>query len=370
MKITCAKNELLNAIRFVAKAISSKPQTPLLAGIYLKAEGDTAELHGNNNEIGLICKIHAEVERPGEITLTGRYFQEVITKLPGEDVTLDYSDAEKIVHITSGSADFRLLSMDSRSYPTVKHFEGNLSFTVKDNVLREAVRKTVFACATDPNRPLFTGVSVQVRTDHVIFAATNSHRLSVNNLHLTDTTKTINMIVPSRILQELLHTLNSEIPIDVKVTCSYNSLSFEFEDVFMTSRLLEGNFPDFDRVIPKEFKTKVHLNTEAFRAAVERVSLIARSSEYNIIKLEFGGNGVVISSTNQEVGNAKEEVAAQIEGDGIVISFNAAYLGDALKIMDSKTITFCLNEPLTAARIVEDGAEDFVYVVTPVRTAN
>ena len=369
MKITCAKNELLSALRFASKAIASKPQTPLLSALYLSAEDGMAEVHGNNNETGLIAKLPVEMEEHGSIAITGRYFQEVVTKLPGEEVTIDYDFNKKIAHITSGQADFRLLSMNPQSYPTVKHFDGNLSFTAKDTELREVIKKTVFACANDPNRPLFTGVSVQVRNDHVVWAATNSHRLAVNTLHLSEPTTSINMIVPGRFLQDVYHNLSSEVPIDVKVTCSYNSMSFEFENVFMTTRLLEGAFPDFNRVIPADFETKVHLDTAEFRSAVDRVSLIARSSEYNIILLDFETDKVLISSVNQEVGQANEDVAAQIEGPNISIAFNSQYIVDALKNIDSKTITFCMNQPLTAARIIEDGADDFVYVVTPVRTA-
>ena len=369
MKITCAKNELLSALRFSSKAISSKPQTPLLSALYLSVENGIAEVHGNNNETGLIATLPVEMEEKGSIAIVGRYFQEVVTKLPGEEVTIDYDFHTKIAHITSAQADFRLLSMEPKSYPTVKRFEGNLTFIAKDTDLREAIKKTVFACAADPNRPLFTGVSVQVRNDKVIWAATNSHRLAVNTLHLEEPTTTINMIVPGRFLQDVYHNLSSDVPIDVKVTCSYNSMSFEFDNVFMTTRLLEGTFPDFNRVIPAEFATKVHMDTADFRAAVDRVSLIARSSEYNIILLDFEQDKVMISSMNQEVGQANEDVSAEIEGPNISIAFNSQYIVDALKNIDSKTITFCMNQPLTAARIIEDGVDDFVYVVTPVRTA-
>ena len=369
MKITCAKNDLLSALRFTSKAISPKPQTPLLGALYLHADGDTAEVHGNNNETGLIAKLPAEVSEHGAIAITAKYFQEVITKLPGDEVNIDYDFQKRVAHITSAQADFRLLSMDPNAYPTVKHFDGNLSFVAKDTELREVIKKTVFACANDPNRPLFTGVSVQVRKDHVVWAATNSHRLSVNTLHLAEPTTSINMIVPGRFLLDVYHNLNSEVPIDVKVTCSYNSMSFEFENVFMTTRLLEGAFPDFNRVIPADFATKVHMDTAEFRSAVDRVALIARSTEYNIILLDFENDKVLISSVNKEVGQANEEVAARIDGPNISIAFNSQYIVDALKNIDSKTITFCMNQPLTAARIIEDGADDFVYVVTPVRTA-
>lgn len=370
MKLTCAKNELLAALRFVSKAIAVKPQTPLLAAIYLRAEGDTIELQGNNNEIGFTYQIPADIETPGHIALTGRYFQEVISKLPGDEVSLDYDHNEKMVHITSGSADFHLLSMDANAYPTVKHFEGNISFTIPSHELRSLVKRTIFSCATDPSRPLFTGCSWQVKEQVLTLAATNSHRLAVNTYELKEDAGSIRVVVPARILNELLPVLSSEVPAEVSVTCSYNSLSFAFDNIFMTSRLLEGQFPDFSHVIPSEFATKVHLDTAEFRSAIERVSLIARSSEYNIIKLEFGEEAVLITSTNQEVGGAEEKVPARIEGPGIKIAFNSTYISDALKAFESKEMTFCLNEPLKAARMLEEGCDNFIYVVTPVRTAH
>lgn len=372
MNITCVKNELLAALRFVSKAIAAKPQTPLLSAIYLKAEGDTIELQGNNNELGFTYKIKADIDTPGHIALTGRYLQEIVTKLPGDEVHLTYDSASKMVRICSGSADFHLLSMDANAYPTVKEFEGNLRFTIKDNVLRDLIRKTIFACSNDQNRPLFTGCSVQVNHTQLRLAATNSHRLSVNTHILSEDAGTISMIVPARVLLELKQALTSEIPIDVCVTCTYNSISFSFENIFMTSRLLEGKFPDFSHVIPSDFATRVHLDTELFRSAIDRVSLIARSNEYNIIKLGFdaGENSVLITSSNQEVGGAEEKVPCRIEGPSITISFNALYIGDALKNFDSENMVFCLNQPLTAARLIEEGREEFIYVVTPMRTSH
>lgn len=370
MKLTCAKNELLAALRFVSKAIAVKPQTPLLAAVYLRAEGDAIELQGNNNEIGFTYRIPADIDAPGHIALTGRYFQEIVAKLPGEEVALSYDNNEKMVRITSGLADFHLLSMDANAYPTVKKFEGNLSFTIPSNKLRNMVKKTIFSCSADPGRPLFTGCSWQVKDNVLMLAATNSHRLSVNSYEFQEEVGTIRVVVPSRILNELLPVLNSDIPTDVSVTCSYNSLCFAFDNIFMTSRLLEGQFPDFSHVIPTEFATKVHMNTDEFRSAIDRVSLIARSSEYNIIKLEFDGDAVLITSTNQEVGGAEERVKAHIEGPPLRIAFNCTYISDALKAFDSDEMTFCLNDSLKAARLLEKGCEKFIYVVTPVRTAH
>ena len=226
---------------------------------------------------------------------------------------------------------------------------------------------------TDPSS--FDEVRKTLEEQGVAMAEASVTMIPQNYVKLSDPSdiasleKILDLLEGSDDVQDVYHNLSSEVPIDVKVTCSYNSMSFEFENVFMTTRLLEGAFPDFKRVIPANFETKVHLDTAEFRSAVDRVSLIARSSEYNIILLDFETDKVLISSVNQEVGQANEDVAAQIEGPNISIAFNSQYIVDALKNIDSKTITFCMNQPLTAARIIEDGREDFVYVVTPVRTA-
>lgn len=370
MKIICPKSDLLAAIRFCIKAVAVKPNTPLLAALYLKASHGMVEMHGNNNEIGFIKKFPAEIIEEGEVALTGRYFQEIVSKLPGDEVTLAYTLTTKTVSITSGGAAFRLLSMDASAYPQVMHFHGDFSLEARSTELHEAVKKTVFACSTDISRPIFTAVSFQVRKGEIILAATNAHRLSVNTIKTEHEGGTINMLVPARILNELQGMLPMDVPEAVRITCSFNTISFEFGDTFMSSRLLEGSFPDFTAAIPKSFKTMVHMQTAEFAAAMERVSLIARSSEYNVVMLDFKDDAVTISSVNKEVGEAKEAVAARIEGDPIAIAFNSLYITSALKNVDSETMTFSFNAPLSASRIEEDGNESFLYIVTPVRTNN
>ena len=135
MKITCNKNELTNALQIVARAVATKPQTPILSGIYLRAEGTTLELQATNYEIGLVARIEADIEEPGELTVGGRYFQEVVRKLPGENVKLACTAEEKIVHIESAMAKFTLLSMNAAEFPTIQPLEGNLDFAIKDILL-------------------------------------------------------------------------------------------------------------------------------------------------------------------------------------------------------------------------------------------
>ena len=370
MKITSAKSELVNALQIVSKAVASKPQTPILSGVYLRAEAGVLELQATNYEIGMISRIPVEIAEPGQIAISGRYFQEVVRKLPGDSVTISFNREEKIVHISSNQANFTLLSMNASEFPTIKEMEGNLQFKIKDNVLRSLIKKTVFACSTDESRPVFTGCYLEVADTKVTMAATNTHRLAVKYETFDESIGNIKIIIPSRILQELLHNMTSEIPTDVTVTCTYNQISFSFENLYMTSRLIEGAFPDYHRVIPPEFATKITLNAAELNAAVDRVSLISRAGDYNIIKLEFANNQVHITSNNPDIGNAEETIPATIDGPELSIAFNAKYIMDVMKTIDSETCQIKLNQPLSPAAIREADDEEFIYIVTPVRTAH
>lgn len=370
MKFSCTKSELVQAIQTVAKAVSSKPQTPILSGIYLKAEKGQLELQATDYDMGILCHIPADVETEGAIVLSGRYLQDVVRRLPGENVNVSFDKEKNIAKINSNAANFTLLSLPANEFPKIHHLEGKIEFTILDNVLRDLVKKTVFACSNDEARPIFTGCLLEVNNSSVTMAATNTHRLSVKTELLDDFNGSIKIIIPSKVLNELLRIMVSEVPSEVKVTCSYNQISFAFDNVYLTSRLIEGQFPDYRRVIPAETKTHVTLNTDDFAAAVERVSLISRAGEYNVIKLEFMGSSVRITSNNPDIGNAEERVQAEVDGPDVQIAFNANYIAEVLKNIDSKDFFFRLNQSLNPAIIREQDDDTFTYVVTPVRTSN
>ncbi|MBQ7515053.1 MAG: DNA polymerase III subunit beta, partial [Schwartzia sp.] len=321
-------------------------------------------------EIGSVCQMDADIEQEGESVVTGRYLQEVSRNLPDNEITFEQRAEEATIHISSGAANFTLLGMASRDYPGVRKIEEKVRFSIPDTALKKIVRKTAFSCSTDESRPIFTGCLMELSEDSIRMVATNTHRLSLEEDKLSSFEGQVQQsIVPARILSELMHTLNSEVPRDVIVSCNYNEISFSFDNIFLKSRLIEGQFPDYHRVIPTEFNTRVTLKRADFLAAVNRVSLIARSSDYNIIRLEFGSDTVHISSNNPEIGNAEETVAASIDGPGIVIAFNSVYINDVLKNMDSESFCFSMSEPLRPAIIREvEGDEAFLYVITPVKT--
>lgn len=367
MKLTCIKSELTSALSVISKAIASKPQTPILSGIYMRAENGELELQATNYEIGFIMTIPAEVIEPGNIVLEGRIFQQIVSKLPGTELSISLNRDDRRVEIKSESFRTSLVSMNATDFPTITRLKGEIDFTVNDNILRSLLKKTVFACSTDEQRPIFTGVSMIAEGNRVTMAATNSHRLSVKYENFDAEIGKIRVIVPSRIINDVLANMKSEVPTPVRVQSTFNQISFEFDNLYMMSRLIEGTFPDYRAVIPKELPTTVTLDAAAFRSALDRVSILSRASSYNIVKFEFAGGMLTLSSNNPTTGDAEEQLAASISGPEITIGFNAQYITDVLKNIDGKTCEVRLNQPLGAVMFTDADDDAFTYVVTPVR---
>ncbi len=368
MKLSCTKDMLNHAVQTVQKAIATKTPMPILTGIYLSAFDNKLELQATNYEIGISCTIDAIIDEPGNIVLSGRYFQEMVRKLPGETVEIASSQEDRTIQITSNQAQFNLLSLPAEEFPVLNSPTSDTILTIKDNILRELIKKTIFACATDESKPIFTGGLLEVNQHEITMVATNTHRIAIKKDHIGHNIDTIKMIIPAKILTELARVMISEIPMDVIIYYQKNHVSFAFENVYILSRLIEGQFPDYNKVIPPSFATTITIKTNDFMDAVERVSLLARDADYNIIKLDFKNDCVIITSNNPDIGKACETVATNMKGNEIEIAFNAKYVTDILKNITSEHMIFSLNTPLSPASIRPTDDETYNYIITPVRT--
>lgn len=379
MNISLAKNDLISALQIVSKGLSTKPQTPILSGIYMTAKEGQLELQTTNYELGFILTIPAEIHNTGTAVLPGKYLTEFARKLPAEEVSIDTDSSDGLAVIQSGAARFTLRTMEISDFPVLHRMDGTLHFTIKDRTLARLVKKSAFACLREEQRdrrPIFTGCQLEVEGKDVTFAATNVHRLAVKSEQLEEDAGQIRVIIPAKFLEEVTRTISSEVPADIHVTCSYNQVSMSSGSIYMTARLIEGTFPDYRRVIPREenIRTKVTLDAASFTSAVDRASLIARTDQYNIVKLSFAQGLMRISSNSPEIGEAEETIPAEVTGDDVTIAFNASYLMDALKSLDSDTCILSLqgsNEQgvnLSPMTIREEADPNYIYVVTPVRT--
>ena len=367
MKIICFKEHLLQAIQTVQKAINSKAPSPILSGIYLSAHNNGLELQATNHEISIKCTIDAEIIETGAIVLSAKYLQEIIRRLPGGQVQIANSEEDHTIQIISNQAQFNLLSLPAEEFPTIKALSEENQIVIRDNILRDLIKKTVFSCSTDEARPMFTGALFEADHQGIRMAATNTHRMALKKEnYLVDTS--VRIIVPAKILSELGRLLVSEVPIDIKIFWYRNQIAFEFENVYMIARLIDGQFPDYNKVIPPNFATFVTVNTDDFLQAVSLISLLARESEYNVIKFSFYEDKIILTSNNPDVGKATEIVPARIEGNGLDIAFNATYITDIMKNIDSQEITIAMNTPLSPACIKQLNDDQYIYIVTPVRT--
>ena len=367
MKFSCYKNDLNEALQFVIRAVAVKPQTPVLSGIYLKAEGSVLELQANNYSTGIIARIPVNAEVSGEIVVGGKRLQEFVRNMPDDMIT--FFDEDNTLVLESGGASVKLLTMAAGEFPKVKTPEAETSFRIRAAVLRELIRKTVFAASKEESRPIFTGCCFEIKENIISLVATNTHRLALVKEELPMTYNEYAFVVPAETLRGLMARIDPK-DVDNYVTINYSRrfLAFTFDNVFVTARLIDGTFPPYDRVIPTSSTTRAKVDNKDFREAVELVALMSKETEYNTVKLRFDEEGIEISSDSPEVGGAVKNIEAEVEGDGLEISFNAAYISDVLKVIDSPKVNVALNDRYSPAAFTDPDNSNYIYIATPVRT--
>lgn len=371
MKFTCSKKDLNDALNAVSRAVAVKPQIPVTAGVYMKAEGSSLELQANNFSLGIVSKIPVNTEEPGEIVVAGKFFLEIIRKLSGDNVIISYQPGESVVSIQSESSAFTLLAMNANDFPKVRTQDVINSFKIKTATFKNLIRKTAFSTASDEDRPIFTGCCLEINGNSVTMAATNTHRLAIMKEHIPENLGEMRFIIPATTLRELARIADASTPDSfVNVDCSNKNIAFTFDNVFMTSRLIEGQFPPYERVVPASSDIFATMKISEISAAVDRVAIISNENEHNTIRFIFSHDGIEISATSPEAGKAVEHIDAQIEGGDLDISFNVKYISEVLKILDAEECKFAMTKPLAPIDVREVGNDDFIYVVTPVRTSN
>ena len=368
MKCTCSKKDLNDALNAVVKAVAVKPSTPVLAGIYLRAADDTLELQATNFSISIIAKIPANVEVEGAIVVAGGYFTNIVGKLGGEIVTLTNEDDAATVTLRSEAASFDLLSMDAEDFPRINKEDATHSFRIPKDALKNLIARTVFACSKDESRPVFTGCLIDIAGTAITFAATNTSRIAIARDQLFDELESLQFIVHAATLRNVLGMLYKSSDNVVSVDFYGTGVAFTFDNIFMSSRIIDGTFPPYDKVIPASCATTAEVDVAELRVAIERMQIIAQETEYKTVLFKFTQDGLEISANSYNVGKSIEHVDANVNGDDLEISFNFSYLLDALKVFDTKTIGFGMNQPLMPAKIQGTDDESFIYIITPLRT--
>ena len=376
MKISIKRQYFIEQLNHCLKAISPRTTLPILNGIKIDVSDDQMILTGSDSEISIEITIPTEVdneeileiEEPGSVVLTGRFFVDIIKKLSGDFVDLETTENFQ-TKITAGKSEFNLSGNDSNQYPLLPEVNDADSLILSSAVLKTIINQTNFAVSLSETRPVLTGVNWNFNEDHISFTATDSHRLALRRLlDKTFNTEISNAIIPGKSLSELSKILTDSDE-DVEINLSQNQVLFTYGNMRLISRLLEGNYPDTTRLFPENYETKVSVNNSEFYHAIDRVSLLAREGGNNVIRMTVENNNVELTSNSPEVGTVNEDInASAIEGEGIKISFNSKYMMEALRAIQDEEVTIEFFGTMRPFTITPSDSSEVVQLILPIRT--
>ncbi|GEO69166.1 DNA polymerase III subunit beta [Levilactobacillus acidifarinae] len=378
MQFTINRAAFVKELNNVSRAISSKTTIPILTGLKIVASDAGLLLTGSNADISIETLIRADdpdngltIEDNGAIVLTAHFFSEIVKRLPEKTMTVTVKDGFQ-TEITSGSAAFNINGQDANNYPHLPEVDAEDSVVLSGAVFKELISQTVIAVSTQESRPILTGVHFVLNDNQFLAVATDSHRLSQRQIELpTPTNANFDVIIPGKSLTELSRMIGDEDD-DVKMQFSENQVLFLLGDTSFYSRLLEGNYPDTSRLIPKTASTTMEIEAPELLAAVERASLLSHESRNNVVKLTLKPDTkeVTIFSNSPDVGNVEEELTPKdMDGAELEISFNPDYMKDALRSFGQTAIRVAFTSPLRPFTLVPtEDTSNFIQLITPVRT--
>ncbi|MCB8816815.1 DNA polymerase III subunit beta [Desulfosporosinus shakirovi] len=367
MKIFCSKDALLSGVNAVQRAVSNKNPLPVLQGILIQADNQSLQFAATDLEMGIRCDVPAQVTEKGTMIVPAKLFTEVVRKLPDTTITLEEKDQQ----ITIGyyQSEIILHGYDPEEFPLLPDLIEPLSFELPTIIFKNMIKQTIFSCAAEENRPVFNGILLQIEGTNIRLVATDTHRLAYIISEITNSGESrFSGIIPSKTLSEIYRLLRDEDEV-LNISYSSNQVVFQFGSIYLISRLIEGQFPNYKQVIPQTCETKVYLSVREFLDAVERASLLSRDkSGANIIRINVENNELRIDQSS-ELGKISEQIGIEMEGNDVRIAFNAKFLIDALKVIDSDRILFELSGPFSPGVMRPLDNPNYIYLVLPVRTS-
>ena len=368
MHITFPKANLQKAINVLQKVSQNKTSSNLPGAIYMTTKNGQVELQGNDFELGIRLTIDGDIKEPGTLVVGSRYFQELIRKLPGDTIELYKPEDGNSLTITSGSSEFNLVTLHPDDFSLVEQIHDQDHVNIDSFAMKELIDLTNYAAATDEDRPVFTGALLEINENEVTMVATDTHRMAVKKITIDEPATTpMRAIIPTKTLAEVSRLLPTDNPAMINIIWNRTQIVFNFESIYIISRLIEGTYPEYEKVIPSQFDSSAVINRHEFAGAVDRVSLLAKDISYNVIRYDWAESNVTLSTQNSEIGMAKEDVAVEFKGTPFTISFNGRYISDILRHSTGDNIHLFLkqNGPVV---IRQDNNPNYTYVVTPVRT--
>ncbi|RME47694.1 MAG: DNA polymerase III subunit beta [Chloroflexi bacterium] len=372
MQVSCMQENLAHGLAIVSRAVATRTTLPVLSNILIATDNSRLKLAATNLEIGISCWIGAKVEKEGETTVPARLLTDFVNSLPAETINMDLVEHTQTLHLTCSRYEANIKGIDSSEFPLIPTVEDGGQITLDPDTLKEMIAQVTFAAATDESRPILTGVLTRFDTESITFAAADGFRLSVRTAAIdAGIHEPVSVIIPARALSELGRILGeTEEEVEVTVTEGRNQVLFHLPNIDLVSQLIEGNFPDYNQIIPKSFSTRTVVDVKPFLNAVKIASFFARDAA-NIVRLqiepgsEIHPGTLTISATSTELGDNVSQLDASIEGEPLEIAFNAKYLLDVLNVIGADQVAVETTTPSSPGVFKPVGGPDFVHVIMP-----
>jgi DNA polymerase-3 subunit beta len=362
LRITVAKDELVGALGVVARAVSTRTSVQILSGILLEAQGSELRLAATDMELSLRATVAAEIDGDGAIVLPGKTLADIARLLPADEVAIEHKPAESVVHVTSGSASYTLHTYNPDDFPRLQELEAVKTFSVERESLLETIQRVARAASRDESRPVLTGILVSFSGGKLVMAATDSYRLAVKETELSGAAPELEAIVPSRALQELARIASSGDTVEVGV--HENQVVFTADGVWLTTRRIDGQFPNYRQLLPEQFEHELTLPRSELLEVVRRAAVMIQRA--TPLQLRFADGELTVIARTHDVGESQETMPAAFTGETLEIGFNADFLRDGLESMDGDDVRLKLISPLRPAVLQGEG-DDFTYLVMPIR---
>ncbi len=366
MNFICNTSELSAACNNVQRAVSTKSSIPAVEGILIKAERNKLYLTGYDLELGISTCVEARVESEGSLIINAKVFCDILRLLPGDNITLE-SDERCVASISSGEARYLISGMPADEYPELPSVSGGLPIVIAQGILKDMVRQTIFAVATNDAKVVHTGIKFEISQKKIRLISIDGFRLAIRNENIEYDGEFQTFIVPAKTLSEIIKLTNDDGGF-ISFGIGKRHIIFEVGDYKIVSRLLEGEFMNYNNAIPNGSTTTVNVNTRDFLDSIERASLIINDRNKSPIRCDFDiANNIITISSVAVLGTAKDRLSAKIVGNSVEIGFNNKYLIDALKASDTDEVKIELNGPIAPIMIKPLEGDSFLFVVLPVK---
>jgi DNA polymerase-3 subunit beta len=364
LKLTCSREELAQKLGVVSRGVSTRTAVQILGGILVRASGDTVELAATDMELSLRTPLEADVQGAGAVVVPGRLFSDLARLLPAGDVEIEYREDESVLEVRCGPAEYRLNTYGAEDFPRLPDTDAASTHAVDTESFLATVASVGRAVSRDEARPVLTGILVKFGDGKLVMAATDSYRLSYKETPMAEQIPELEAIVPARALEEVRRLATSGGTLELGV--QENQVLFGVDDTWLTTRRIEGQFPKFEELRPKEFSHDVVIPREELLEVVRRTSVMAHRN--SPLRLRFSEGEVTVWTQTQDVGEARESLPIRFDGEPLEIGFNADFLRDGIESAEGDEMRLRLIDPLRPG-LIQGPGDDFWYLIMPIRLA-